>query len=206
MCRTREREEYPDVRIKEGLSMKHRLTLAGLALTAAFLVAFAVAPAVAAAPAHSASHRPTVQMTATITNQAVTDGAGNAVGVFNGTARITHVDVVNGHLAGSGTVTGTLTRTDNTTQMVSDTFTNALIDPPATCTILDLTLGPLHLNLLGLVIDLNQVHLTITAVPGPGNLLGNLLCAVANLLNNTGGLSAAIQNLLNQINAILAGL
>src|SRR5690348_9846541 len=153
MCRTREREEYPDVRIKEGLSMKHRLTLAGLALTAAFLVAFAVAPAVAAAPAHSASHRPTVQMTATITNQAVTDGAGNAVGVFNGTARIIHVDVVNGHLVGSGTVTGTLTRTDNTTQMVSDMFTNALIDPPATCTILDLTLGPLHLNLLGLVID-----------------------------------------------------
>lgn len=186
--------------------MKHRLTLAGLALTAAFLVAFAVAPAVAAAPAHSASHRPTVQMTATITNQAVTDGAGNAVGVFNGTARITHVDVVNGHLVGSGTVTGTWTHANNTTQMVSDTFTNALIDPPATCTILDLTLGPLHLNLLGLVIDLNQVHLTITAVPGPGNLLGNLLCAVANLLNNTGGLSAAIQNLLNQINAILAGL
>lgn len=186
--------------------MKHRLTLAGLALTAVFLVAFAVAPAAAAAPAHPASHRPKVQMTAAITNQAVTDAMGTPIGVFNGTARVTRVDVVNGHLVGSGTVSGTLTRTGGTSQTISDTFTNALIDPPATCTILDLTLGPLHLNLLGLVIDLNQVHLTITAVPGPGNLLGNLLCAVANLLNNTGGLSAAIQNLLNQINAILAGL
>jgi hypothetical protein len=53
------------------------------------------------------------------------------------------------------------------------------------CQILNLTLGPLHLNLLGLVVDLNRVHLRITAVRGPGNLLGNLLCAVANLLNGS---------------------
>jgi len=43
------------------------------------------------------------------------------------------------------------------------------------CQILDLTLGPLHLDLLGLVVDLNQVHLQITAQQGQGNLL----CAVA---------------------------
>jgi len=71
--------------------------------------------------------------------------------------------------------------------------------------ILDLTLGPLHLDLLGLVVDLNQVHLTITAERGPGNLLGNLLCAVAGLLDQ-GGNGNAIQNLLDQINAILARL
>ena len=46
-----------------------------------------------------------------------------------------------------------------------------------TCSILDLTLGPLHLNLLGLVVDLNTVHLTITADPA-GGLLGNLLCSL----------------------------
>ncbi len=74
-----------------------------------------------------------------------------------------------------------------------------------TCSILDLTLGPLHLDLLGLVVDLNQIHLQITAEQGPGNLLGNLLCAVAGLLDNTGGggglngLLTAITNLLNQI-------
>lgn len=48
-----------------------------------------------------------------------------------------------------------------------------------TCSILDLVLGPLHLNLLGLVIDLNRVHLTITATRG-GGLLGDLFCGLAN--------------------------
>jgi hypothetical protein len=63
-------------------------------------------------------------------------------------------------------------------------------------------LGPLHLDLLGLVVDLNQVVLNITAVPGAGNLLGNLLCAVTGLLDNPG----ALANLLNQILGILNGL
>jgi hypothetical protein len=48
-----------------------------------------------------------------------------------------------------------------------------------TCSILDLVLGPLHLDLLGLVVDLNQVHLTITGNPA-GGLLGRLLCGLAN--------------------------
>jgi hypothetical protein len=70
------------------------------------------------------------------------------------------------------------------------------------CQILNLTLGPLHLNLLGLVVDLNRVHLRITAVRGPGNLLGNLLCAVANLLN--GSAPAATQtSLLNDLIGML---
>jgi hypothetical protein len=47
-----------------------------------------------------------------------------------------------------------------------------------TCAILDLVLGPLHLNLLGLVVDLNRVHLTITGNPA-GGILGRLLCGVA---------------------------
>jgi hypothetical protein len=55
------------------------------------------------------------------------------------------------------------------------------------------------------VVDLNQVHLVITGERGPGNLLGNLLCAVAGLLDG-GGNGNAIQQLLNQINAILARL
>lgn len=46
------------------------------------------------------------------------------------------------------------------------------------CPILDLILGPLHLNLLGLIVDLNQVHLTITASP-TGGVLGSLFCSLA---------------------------
>jgi hypothetical protein len=48
----------------------------------------------------------------------------------------------------------------------------------ATCPVLDLVLGPLDLNLLGLVVQLNRVHLTITAIPG-GGVLGNLFCGLA---------------------------
>ena len=73
------------------------------------------------------------------------------------------------------------------------------------CQILGLNLGPLHLDLLGLVVDLNQVVLTITAVAGSGNLLGNLLCAITHLLDLPGAITA-IMNLLAQINQILSGL
>lgn len=81
----------------------------------------------------------------------------------------------------------------------------------ATCQILNLTLGPLHLDLLGLVVDLNQVNLNITAQQGSGNLLGNLLCSVAGLLDNTGtggtgGLSGLLQGITSLLNQILAQL
>jgi hypothetical protein len=48
----------------------------------------------------------------------------------------------------------------------------------AICPILDLILGPLHVDLLGLIVDLNQVHLTITADPN-GGILGSLFCSLA---------------------------
>jgi len=72
----------------------------------------------------------------------------------------------------------------------------------ASCDILNLVLGPLHLDLLGLVVDLNQVLLNITGQTGAGNLLGNLLCAVTGLLDTTGTL-AVIANLLNAILQVL---
>ncbi len=48
------------------------------------------------------------------------------------------------------------------------------------------------------MVDLNQVHLTITAQSGPGNLLGNLLCGVAHLLdaNQPGAISTLLNRLL----------
>jgi hypothetical protein len=69
----------------------------------------------------------------------------------------------------------------------------------ATCNILHLVLGPLNLNLLGLKVHLNRVVLDITAQSGPGNLLGNLLCAVAHLLDNT---SPSLLNIL-QLSSLL---
>jgi len=75
----------------------------------------------------------------------------------------------------------------------------------ASCQILDLVLGPLDPDLLGLQVHLDTVHLNITAVPGQGNLLGNLLCAVAGLLAPSGAISDLLQflNLLNQLLGLL---
>lgn len=83
-----------------------------------------------------------------------------------------------------------------------------------TCQVLNLVLGPINLNLLGLVITTNQINLNITAVSAPGNLLGNLLCSVSNLLNGgTPTLLSQIQSdlssltgLLNQLLGTLSGL
>jgi hypothetical protein len=72
------------------------------------------------------------------------------------------------------------------------------------CDILTLDIGAIHLDLLGLVVDLAPVNLDITAVSGPGNLLGNLLCAVAGLLDPGPGPLAGITALLTQINALLS--
>jgi hypothetical protein len=66
------------------------------------------------------------------------------------------------------------------------------------CDILNLVLGPLDLNLLGLEVHLDTVVLDIIAQPGPGNLLGNLLCAVAGLLDG-GGLGGLIGGLLQDL-------
>jgi hypothetical protein len=77
----------------------------------------------------------------------------------------------------------------------------AAVTPSAACPVLSLTLGPLNLNLLGLVVNTNQINVNIVAQPGSGNLLGNLLCDVSGLLS--GGNLGAIANALN---GILAGL
>lgn len=101
--------------------------------------------------------------------------------------------VQNGVLMVRGTITGTGLPAGGTT------FTAPVqsIDPPS-CDVLTLDLGPLHLDLLGLVVDLAPVHLDVTAVPGAGNLLGNLVCAITHLLDQNGGLSG-IAALLNRL-------
>lgn len=72
--------------------------------------------------------------------------------------------------------------------------------PAGSCDVLNLVLGPLDLNLLGLEVHLNTVVLDIVATPA-GGLLGQLLCSVANLLNGgpLGGLLTQLTGLLNQI-------
>ena len=112
---------------------------------------------------------------------------------FTGQITDLSTSVVNGVLMATGTLTGTGLPAGGTT------FTTPIQNVATTgCSVLDLDLGAIHLDLLGLVVDLAPVHLDITAQPGSGQLLGNLLCAVTHLLDNNGGLSG-ISALLNRL-------
>jgi hypothetical protein len=171
--------------------------LVGLAMTASLsLVAVGNANA---APAQSAQ-QPAGTVTRPVTGS-FTDASGGT-GTFSGQFAITRFINQNGSVAAVGTVTGTLTDSAGTVLGTDSQQVTAPVELlQATCEILNLELGPLDLDLLGLVVHLDEVLLNITAEQGPGNLLGNLLCAVARLLdpNQTNGLVA----LLNRILSIL---
>jgi hypothetical protein len=85
------------------------------------------------------------------------------------TARVAAAAKLNRHLRKTGTL-----RPIGLTVPVT-----AVASQAPTCNVLELTLGPLNVNLLGLFIDLNKVHLTITANP-TGGVLGSLFCGLAN--------------------------
>jgi len=71
--------------------------------------------------------------------------------------------------------------------------------PGTTTPILDLHLNAIHLDVLGLKVDTSDICLSISASSGPGQLLGNLLTGVANLLNS-GGTLPTLQNALAGLN------
>ena len=132
---------------------------------------------------------------------------------LSGTFTIQRFARAQGQVVAVGTLVGTLTSTTPGTPVSVRTFVTQLSMPLqtgnsataadvtalATCDILHLVLGPLHLNLLGLVVDLNQVVLDITAETGAGNLLGNLLCAITGLLDGS-----SLANLVSLLNTLLA--
>ncbi|HEX5706866.1 MAG TPA: hypothetical protein VFX96_06205 [Pyrinomonadaceae bacterium] len=84
-------------------------------------------------------------------------------------------------------------------------YVGAAAPAQLSCEILRLSIGTIDLDLLGLTVHLNPVLLIVSAVPGAGNLLGNLLCAIVGLLDGVGTL-VQIVNLLNQLLALLATL
>lgn len=159
------------------------------------------APSSAAAPTAPAASTQASQRLVGVAN--ITQTFAN-VGTFVGTFTPTGFTNQNGQLAVSGVVTGTMNYLDGTSkdivpqQVTTTVQPNVTTTPTGTCDILNLVLGPLHVDLLGLVVDLNQVVLNITAQSGAGNLLGNLLCSVAGLLDGNGlnGLAALLNRLL----------
>jgi hypothetical protein len=140
----------------------------------------------------------------------VTDAAtGAVVGQLGGVFTVSSFVVSGSNVIATGTLNGKLTNLTGATGVLSPTsgslvntisqaVTMIVSTAGTTCNVLQLTLGPLDLTLLGLHIHLNQVVLTIDANPA-GGLLGQLLCALAG-----GGALQTIANLLQQILGILS--
>ena len=150
-------------------------------LTAAALFAFAAAPTFAARPGTGGTDVP---VSGTVSN--IVGSVSNVV--FTGVLNITGFEVIDGVLNAVGTLTGVVSNATGVVTLPAIPVTVPVTAAGATCDILNLDLGPLHLDLLGLVIDLAPVNLDITAEPGSGNLLGNLLCSVSRLLDRGGSL------------------
>ena len=170
--------------------MKRKIT--SLGLIAALISLYMLLPLSAVSAQKKASPETTFPVSFVGTTAAV------AVN-FVGTLSIQKFDVQNNQVVAIGTLTGQVTGAiAGLVQNLSVAI--PLIDAnQEACEILHLELGPIDLNLLGLVVHVDRIVIDITAQPGPGNLLGNLLCAIAGLLDQPGAPLNIIADLLNSL-------
>ncbi len=136
-------------------------------------------------------------------------------GTFSGTFGIERFAVIGDQIHAVGTISGVVTsgagvtRTilgDEVALPVTDIGVGAeatdggvIAQQQAPCSVLHLELGAVAVDLLGFQLELSPIMLDIAGGTGP---LGELICAVADLLGNV----AAVVNLLNQILGLLLGL
>ncbi len=129
---------------------------------------------------------------------------------FRGKFSIDHFATEGGKTVAVGTLQGhighKLVKKSTVPIPIDPQTSNGSATTAATCQILHLTLGPVDLHLLGLNVHLNEVVLDITATSGNGQLLGNLLCDVANLLNGNTLLPPQVTSLLNILNTLVGNL
>jgi hypothetical protein len=134
------------------------------------------------------------------TGAAATAEAAQPAGIFDGTVDIVRFVRDGSQLFAVARLTGTVTdAAGNVVGQVAGRRVRLPLQADGTCRILHLELGPLDLDLLGLMVHLDRVVLDITARSGPGNLLGNLLCAIAGLLDPPEAGSAARLNQLRRL-------
>jgi hypothetical protein len=173
--------------------MRLLIALSAAAAVALGLLAGPASAATTPTPTHSFAR------TVKVTGQ---DRKGHA---FTGRYTIDRFARSGDRLYAVGTMRGTLgqrhvVKRDVRTRVVRNTGGIALGQAAATCTILDLTIRPIDLNLLGLVVHLDRVHLLVTGETGSGNLLGNLLCGLTGILDppalGTGQLTQLLNGLL----------
>jgi hypothetical protein len=127
---------------------------------------------------------------------------------------INSVSAQGGQLVASATATlnvlgHEITRTINNIPL---TLTGSPATSSTTCDVLNLTLAPVNLSVLGLNVSLDNcaggpITVSITGNDAPGNLLGNLVCDVAGLLDNGGLLGGVLGGLSgSNLSALESGL
>jgi hypothetical protein len=171
------------------------------------VLAIAICAIVALAPATASAQAP-----AGLTQVVPVSGQTKNGKQFNGRYAIDRFATSSGRLVSVGTLRGRLDgrrvakRGVRMPAAVTSGATSAAAQPPVppipgACQILNLRLGPINLNLLGLVVRTNRIQVRIDAVPGPGNLLGNLLCAITGLLDPQ---ATGVRQMAPALNSILA--
>jgi hypothetical protein len=118
-------------------------------------------------------------------------------------ALVTDLQATLDNATGGITISGALTDLQGVVQDTFSALITNLEGGQERCDILFLDIAPIELNLLGLEVLLSQIVLDVNAIPGEGNLLGNLLCAVTGLLDNPSGSLRGVVNLLNRIFSLL---
>jgi hypothetical protein len=167
------------------------------------LLAMAVCAGLVAAPATATAQDPDG-----LTQVVPVTGKSKSGKTFRGTYAIDRFRSSHGDLVSVGTLRGRLgQRRVPATEVampaaLSGAPSTAQLPPiPNACEILNLVLGPINLDLLGLVVRTNRINVRIDAVPGPGNLLGNLLCAITGILDPQ---ATSARQLAPALNALLA--
>jgi hypothetical protein len=156
-----------------------------VALIGALMAVMAMAPPATAAPAAGGLTVP-----ATCTDVATGDPAACTLQLVGFTSQ-------NGTLQAVLKLTNTAT--GQVTQIVAN-LTAATQQQAGSCTLLDLTIQPIDLDLLGLHLHTDTIHLVLTAQRG--TLLGNLLCGL--FFGNPTGAATALNQLLRQGGIALA--
>jgi hypothetical protein len=157
--------------------MSRKLFAAVTTLAAIVTLAFAAVATATSSATAQAQQSPTAADTAT------------QVGAVNVQLQIKRFIKRNGRLYAVGTAIGrfnptganpqiNMTGVDRHAFVVRVKKLRQLTSAQRICPILDLTLGPLDLNLLGLLVHLDETHLVITA-DSNGGLLGSLLCGLS---------------------------
>ena len=199
--------------------MKHPRKTVGLvaAVVAVAITAWLVVPLAISTAAPRSTSGPTGTHTHRFTDVPVTGATASGGRRFVGSLDISRFAVSKGTIKAVGTLDGkVLSSTGKVVGTILDKKVKVPVlnidgTSPGTqaskiCRILHLVLGPIHLNLLGLHIDTNRIVIDITAHRGPGNLLGNLLCAIAHLLDNPPAPKGPTANILTAVAKFTSGM